>query len=96
MSQLNEFLRQQLAEMFDNYFEGADEEAVTSIFNSFDLNGDGKISASELKRCMSDLTGKRVTNEEVADMIRESDRNGDGAIDLQEFINAMHIRMSEE
>ncbi|KAK7320075.1 hypothetical protein RJT34_04806 [Clitoria ternatea] len=55
------------------------------VFNKFDVNGDGKISASELGSIMASL-GHSVTKQELDTMIREVDGDGDGCISLQEFI----------
>ncbi|XP_016450675.1 putative calcium-binding protein CML25 [Nicotiana tabacum] len=61
------------------------EEELEQVFNKFDINGDGKISSSELGCIMASL-GNAVTEEESVNMIKEVDADGDGFIDLQEFI----------
>ncbi|KAL3644726.1 putative calcium-binding protein cml25 [Castilleja foliolosa] len=61
------------------------EEELEQVFKKFDVNGDGKISASELGSIMGSL-GHAVTDEELNIMIEEVDSDGDGFIDLQEFI----------
>ncbi|XP_073282861.1 probable calcium-binding protein CML25, partial [Primulina huaijiensis] len=61
------------------------EEELEQVFKKFDVNGDGKISASELGSIMSSL-GNTATEEELDTMIREVDSDGDGFINLQEFI----------
>lgn len=45
----------------------------------FDRNGDGYISAPELRLVMTNL-GEKLTDEEVDDMIREADLDGDGVV----------------
>lgn len=45
----------------------------------FDRNGDGYISAPELRLVMTNL-GEKLTDEEVEDMIREADLDGDGVV----------------
>lgn len=45
----------------------------------FDKNNDGLISSSELRRVMMNL-GEKLTEEEVDDMIKEADMNGDGMV----------------
>lgn len=59
---------------------------LTEAFKMFDLDGDGKISRGELGRVLRSL-GETMTEEELGQMIRDVDANGDGEIDLQEFIN---------
>jgi calmodulin len=61
----------------------ADEE-LRKTFNVFDIDGNGYISADEIKKTMSHL-GENLTDEEVNDMIKAADKNGDGKIDLSEF-----------
>lgn len=55
---------------------------VTSAFRVFDRNGDGFISASELRHVMTNL-GEKLTDEEVEDMIREADLDGDGLVNYE-------------
>lgn len=45
----------------------------------FDRNGDGYISAPELRLVMTNL-GEKLTDEEVDDMIKEADLDGDGVV----------------
>ncbi|KAG5628389.1 hypothetical protein H5410_000106 [Solanum commersonii] len=61
------------------------EEELQQVFNKFDINGDGKISFSELGFIMASL-GTAVTEEESIEMINEVDGDGNGFIDLSEFI----------
>ncbi|CAI0450886.1 unnamed protein product [Linum tenue] len=64
----------------DEAQEQADRER---IFKRFDLNGDGKISATELGDCLKTLGS--VTPDEVKRMMDEIDTDGDGYISYQEF-----------
>ena len=61
------------------------EEELEHVFKKFDVNGDGKISASELGSIMGSL-GHNASDEELESMIKEVDADGDGFIDLKEFI----------
>jgi Ca2+-binding EF-hand superfamily protein len=58
------------------------------------LNFKGTIEGSELSYVMSKL-GETPTAEELEDMIRAVDLNGDGEIDFDEFIGLMRLRMDE-
>lgn len=60
------------------------EEELRKTFNIFDIDGNGYISHDEIKKTMEHL-GERVTDDEVNDMIKAADKNGDGKIDINEF-----------
>ncbi|KAL2492037.1 Calmodulin and related proteins (EF-Hand superfamily) [Abeliophyllum distichum] len=57
------------------------EEELEQVFNKFDVNGDRKISASELGSIMGSL-GHPATDEELEIMIKE---DGNGMISFDEF-----------
>jgi Ca2+-binding EF-hand superfamily protein len=46
----------------------------------FDKNNDGLITSNELRRVMTHL-GEKLSEQEVDDMIKEADGDGDGKID---------------
>ena len=48
----------------------------------FDKDGDGFISEAELRRTMANL-GEVLSETDLADMIREADKNGDGRVDYE-------------
>ena len=54
----------------------------------FDKDGNGFISAAELRHVMTNL-GEKLTDEEVDEMIREADVDGDGQINYEEFVKMM-------
>ena len=57
-------------------------EDLRQAFNVFDKDGTGKISAAELRHVMSNL-GEKLTEEEVDEMLREADVDGDGEINYE-------------
>jgi len=67
------------------------EEEIREAFKVFDKDGNGYISAAELRHVMTSL-GEKLTDEEVDEMIREADTDGDGQINYQEFVKMMMIR----
>uniref|UniRef100_A0A8C2H5F9 Calmodulin n=1 Tax=Cyprinus carpio TaxID=7962 RepID=A0A8C2H5F9_CYPCA len=62
------------------------EEEIREAFRVFDKDGNGYISAAELRHVMTNL-GEKLTDEEVDEMIREADIDGDGQVNYEgEFI----------
>lgn len=59
-------------------------EDVENVFRTFDLDGDGKITAEELKAALAEL-GEDVTVEDAAERIGTGDTDHDGMISLEEF-----------
>ncbi|PWA87254.1 Calcium-binding EF-hand [Artemisia annua] len=62
------------------------EQQLEQVFKKLDVNNDGKISFSELGSVMGSLAGNQPTDDELKKMIMEVDKDGDGFIDLEEFI----------
>ncbi|KAL5204222.1 hypothetical protein ABZP36_009093 [Zizania latifolia] len=60
--------------------------ASSSVFAAFDKDGDGKVSASELRGCMAAALGEDVSEEEAAAILAMADTNGDGELDQEEFL----------
>ncbi len=62
------------------------EQEIREAFRVFDKDGNGYVSATELKFVMSKL-GVVFTDEELIEMYAEADTDNDGQIDLAEFRN---------
>ncbi|KAI3678645.1 hypothetical protein L6452_37946 [Arctium lappa] len=84
-----------VGEVFDEYYETImeerdEEEDIREAFNVFDKNGDGFISADEL-RCVLTSLGLRQgrTIEDCWIMIETVDEDGDGLVDYREFRKMM-------
>lgn len=60
---------------------------MQAVFNKIDKNSNGKIEIDEIREALTYFTSNQSVDWE--DMIRECDLNGDGAIDLKEFITLM-------
>ena len=76
--EFNEFCNMMARHMSDN-----DREAhLMAAFQTFDLDKSGTISSDELRKVMHSL-GERLTDDEIDDMIREADIDGDGQINYE-------------
>lgn len=82
--EFNEFLQMMAKKM-----KGADgEEELREAFRVFDKNNDGLISSIELRHVMTNL-GEKLSDEEVDDMIKEADLDGDGMVNYNEFVTIL-------
>ncbi|KAL2333562.1 hypothetical protein Fmac_014775 [Flemingia macrophylla] len=77
----------EFTDMF-NVEERVKETEIKSAFQVFDLNGDGKISAEELSQVLKSL-GENCSLGACKKMVMGVDGNGDGFIDLNEFMRMM-------
>ncbi|XP_047336213.1 calmodulin-like protein 8 [Impatiens glandulifera] len=64
------------------------EEELKEAFKVFDKDQNGYISANELRNVMINL-GEKLTDEEVEQMIKEADLDGDGQVNYDEFVKMM-------
>jgi calmodulin len=64
------------------------DEELKEAFKVFDKDQNGFISAAELRHVMINL-GEKLTDEEVNEMIREADVDGDGQVNYEEFVKMM-------
>jgi calmodulin len=60
------------------------DKALMDAFRAFDKNGDGMLSAVELKAAMAGL-GNPLSDPEIEAMIRLADSDGNGKVDYEEF-----------
>ncbi|KAH3859222.1 calmodulin-like [Dreissena polymorpha] len=64
------------------------EETLRTAFRVFDKDGNGYLSAQELKMTMT-LLGAQMSQSEIDYMISVTDVDGDGLINYDEFIRIM-------
>ena len=72
--------------------EEFNEEELRDVFKVFDKDNSGFISASELKEVSSKL-GRNLTDEDVKEMMKETDLDEDGKISYEGkcfWRNAIH------
>ncbi|KAF3438841.1 hypothetical protein FNV43_RR17116 [Rhamnella rubrinervis] len=64
------------------------EDEMREVFRSFDRNGDGKISALELRSYFGSV-GEYMSHEEAQEVVSELDADGDSLIDFEDFLRLM-------
>lgn len=73
---------------------GEDEELLKEMkeaFKVFDGDGNGFISQAELKHSLHKM-GERLSDEEIEDMMKEADLDGDGQISFPEFCRMITLQ----
>ncbi|KAM0016147.1 putative EF-hand domain-containing protein [Helianthus debilis subsp. tardiflorus] len=77
-----------LQDMINEMKDTDSEEDLKEAFRVFDKDQNGFISAAELRHVMTNL-GEKLTDDQLDEMIREADLDGDGQISYQEFVKIM-------
>lgn len=75
--------------MSEGNSEEQSKQRAREIFDQFDVNGDGYLTAAELGKVMGELSGGPALDESVAQsLIDGKDANGDGVLSFEEFWQA--------
>ncbi|XP_059816537.1 calcium-binding protein 2-like [Hypanus sabinus] len=61
-------------------------------FKELDRNGDGTLCTSELEYAVTQILGEKLTKEEIQEVLRDIDLNGDGRVDFDEFVMMLSVR----
>ncbi|CAL9105555.1 unnamed protein product [Musa textilis] len=80
---------------FDEFTRVTKDVSIRDLkdaFGMFDEDRDGRISAEEIKRMMEKL-GESCSLEDCARMVKNVDKNGDGLVDMEEFMAMMTVTM---
>ncbi|NWI95383.1 CALMS protein, partial [Pitta sordida] len=64
------------------------EEEMREAFRAFDRDGNGYLSAAELRHIM-DTLGEKMTDEEVDEIIEEADKNDAGEVNYEDVVRKM-------
>ncbi len=73
-----------LADLMDEH-----DISAQRLFNELDADGNGIISLSELKTMIEEKYGDELDIEQVSSIMEGADVDGDGSIDITEFIGSM-------
>ena len=60
------------------------EQKLEAIFLSFDAHNTGKLTKENIKASFEKF-GRDITDEEIDEIIKQHDKDGNNAIDLEEF-----------
>uniref|UniRef100_F6PQ89 EF-hand domain-containing protein n=2 Tax=Ciona intestinalis TaxID=7719 RepID=F6PQ89_CIOIN len=80
--EMNEFVPMVKGRLRSEYLEAIELEMA---FKVFDRDNNGFISRDELRNVLRTMT-ENPTEEELDEMMREADTDGDGQIDYREFV----------
>ena len=69
------------------------EEGLIEAFKVFDRDQGGDITNDELREVMRSL-GSKMDEEDIDEMVRKMDFNGDGVIDYAEFCKVLYFSMA--
>ncbi|XP_045181825.2 squidulin-like [Mercenaria mercenaria] len=61
---------------------------LRKAFENFDKDGDGYITATEIKQVFQE-SGVELDDDEIAELVAEADENGDGVISFEEFVSTV-------
>ena len=74
---------------FEDQMGAADQKAgLKEAFAVFDKDKSGKISGAELRHVIANI-GEKVDEDELEDMMRDADKDGNGTIDYNEFVSVL-------
>ncbi|MFE2278110.1 EF-hand domain-containing protein [Streptomyces sp. NPDC059454] len=66
------------------------EKAARSVFERYDLDGDGLVTAEEYRQVVAELEGGEITESEAQGLIDSLDTDGDRRMSFDEFWAAMN------
>ncbi|AQK98118.1 putative calcium-binding protein CML19 [Zea mays] len=66
------------------------------VFSALDRDGDGKLSAAELRACMRAALGEDVSAEEADRLVASADGDGDGLLSQEELLALAGTTAAEE
>jgi hypothetical protein len=78
---------------FKARFANLGDAELRRVFLRYDTSGDGFLQAGELKYAWQAATGEPMTEEDAEDLVKSIDADGNGEIDVDEFIALVRDQM---
>jgi Ca2+-binding EF-hand superfamily protein len=66
------------------------ETAARKVFERYDVDGDGLVTAEEYRQVVAELEGSELTEAQARELIDSLDTDGDRKMSFDEFWAAMH------
>ncbi|ANZ20156.1 EF-hand domain-containing protein [Streptomyces noursei] len=66
------------------------EKAARKVFERYDLDGDGQVTAEEYQKVVAELEGSEITEAQAQELIDSLDTDGDRKMSFEEFWAAMN------
>lgn len=66
------------------------ETAARKVFDRYDVDGDGLVTAEEYRQVVAELEGSELTEAQARELIDSLDTDGDRKMSFDEFWAAMH------
>jgi len=73
--------------VMDEFMPVDDAEQMRQAFAMIDKDGSGKISADELRQVMRSIGETEFTDDDIDEIIREIDMDGDGEVDYEGLLH---------
>lgn len=89
---LNRRQLKELTQLMVAFYVERDDSKLDRLFEIYDRNGNGSISAEELRTIMRGICPETVDEDSIQSMITEADRNNNGEIEIDEFKTVMIAR----
>ncbi len=76
--------------MFNKAKANSAQKSAVESFRTFDIDGDGFVTAAELRNGLN-MIGDAITDEEADAMIKDADVDGDGRLNYIEYKEKMGV-----
>lgn len=72
------------------------EERLKKLFRCLDLDDSGNLNAKEIVAALESIRGSSMSLEEAENLINQVDKNKDGVIDYEEFLEMFNAKLDDD